>query len=102
MMTLVNFLFFSRIEIVHPDPRIRRGSDDESISFYWMEGGGRDGMREGDGYGWMLPVRCEGSTISTFQRTAGITTRTTTTTTYPMISKKCTVLPLVTLKVPPP
>lgn len=53
-MTFVNLLFFSRVQVVNPDPGIFGGSGYEAVSEEGMERSRSDGVGKVDGHWGML------------------------------------------------
>ena len=56
MVPFVHFLLLARIEVIHSDPGVIGGSNDESVSEKGVERSGCRGVREGDSHGRVLSV----------------------------------------------
>lgn len=59
MVSLVHLLLHASVQIVHPHPRIIRGSGHKAIAQEWVERGGGRGVRQRDGHGRVLAENVE-------------------------------------------
>lgn len=59
MVALVHFSLLARIKVIHPNPRIRRATGNESVTQIWVERSGCDRVRKRDGDRWVLTENIE-------------------------------------------